>query len=257
MDLVYTVRTGDQNEELRYSLRSVARNLPHDRVWIVGHCPPWLTGVEHIPTEQTATKWQNARANLYAACTHPDVSDRFVLMNDDFFVLSPIVDVDAALALNMGPLVDVLERFRAARSHGPYVDGMANTLDLLRDWGYPDPLSYELHVPAVVDKAILADVIDRANAADTGALSLHVRTLHGNVAGVGGETIADVKLPSFGGVTPDRLARPFLSTNDRTFKKARRALERIIGGGPCRYEIPGARRRWVRTAAPPTDLEES
>ena len=47
MDAVYYVRPGDRNDELRYSLRSLA-NLPHDRVWIVGHTPPWVTGIESI-----------------------------------------------------------------------------------------------------------------------------------------------------------------------------------------------------------------
>ena len=35
MDLVYLVRPGEQNEELRWSLRSLV-NLPHERVFEVG-----------------------------------------------------------------------------------------------------------------------------------------------------------------------------------------------------------------------------
>ena len=55
MDLVYVVRDG-ANPELRYSLRSVAVNLPHDRVWIVGHVPAWITGCETVPTVQAGRK---------------------------------------------------------------------------------------------------------------------------------------------------------------------------------------------------------
>ncbi len=42
-DVVYVVRPGDKNEELRYSIRSVIANLPHRKVWIAGYKPTWLS----------------------------------------------------------------------------------------------------------------------------------------------------------------------------------------------------------------------
>lgn len=36
MDLVYIVKEDENNEELRYSLRSVAKYLPQNKIWIVG-----------------------------------------------------------------------------------------------------------------------------------------------------------------------------------------------------------------------------
>ena len=44
MDIVYNCRPGKQNEELRYSIRSVMENLPHDNLWVVGGKPEWYTG---------------------------------------------------------------------------------------------------------------------------------------------------------------------------------------------------------------------
>ena len=40
-DVVYCVKDDPDNEELRYSLRSL-KNLPHQKVWIYGGGPKWL-----------------------------------------------------------------------------------------------------------------------------------------------------------------------------------------------------------------------
>jgi hypothetical protein len=73
IDVVYTLGTESswQDNELRYSLRSLERNFPDlGRVWIVGHKPAWLTGVVHIPMADVHK--QNKDANLIdkilAAC---------------------------------------------------------------------------------------------------------------------------------------------------------------------------------------------
>ena len=63
-DLVYIVCPGDQNEELRYSLRSVARNLPGRRVWIFGHTPPWVTGVHSVELDPLDDKYENLPARV-------------------------------------------------------------------------------------------------------------------------------------------------------------------------------------------------
>lgn len=39
MDLVYIVKNSEVNEDLRYSLRSVAKFVPHNKIWIVGYKP--------------------------------------------------------------------------------------------------------------------------------------------------------------------------------------------------------------------------
>ena len=36
LDIVYFVKDTPTNEELRISLRSVAKNMPHKRVWVFG-----------------------------------------------------------------------------------------------------------------------------------------------------------------------------------------------------------------------------
>lgn len=189
MDVVYVVRPGDVNEELRYSLRSLV-NLPHDQVWIVGYRPQWVRGVQHIPLRQLGPKWTNSTANLRRACAHPGVSERFAYFNDDFFLLQPLGD-DLPM-WNRGPLGDVLARY--AKSNSRYADGMRKTAKLLRDLGLPGPyLSYELHAPMPVQKLGMLEALAAAEARPVQGV-LHKRTLYGNYWGLGGLSMPDGKL---------------------------------------------------------------
>ena len=70
MDVLYVVGTVSPNRhnELRYSLRSVARNFPHDRVIVAGHCPSWLTGASCVPGKDTpANKNRGIQTKLLKA----------------------------------------------------------------------------------------------------------------------------------------------------------------------------------------------
>ncbi|WP_117198973.1 hypothetical protein [Nocardiopsis sp. TNDT3] len=227
MDVVYVVGPQKRSEELRYSLRALAAHVPHDRVWIVGHMPRWVQGVRHIPRAQFSTKWANSTANMRAACGHPEVSDEFIYMNDDFFTMRP---VDQIPVLHRGPVADV-----AARTpHSRYRAGMLATARALHALGVAEPLSYELHVPMVVDKARMLDALSRPQV--RGIPVVHKRTLYGNLAGIGGEQVADVKVHSASQAAPsgDPL---FISTNPGAFTDG--PVGRLIRAAlpdPCRYE---------------------
>lgn len=228
-DLVVPVREGAVNQQLRYALRSWAAHLPHGRVWIVGYRPPWLTGVEHIPTMQRGTKYANTTTAVRAACEHPEVSDPFILCNDDFFVMKPIEQVPV---LHRGPVREV-ERYYAARyrNGGSYLRGMRETRDLLVELGHPDPLSYELHVPLTVHKEGMLKALDLGKHLTV----LHKRSMYGNLADLGGKRTQDVKILHRGPRFPKDSA--FLSTMPDSFvngmvgRHIRAAFPRR-----CRYE---------------------
>lgn len=98
MDVVYILGTGSvwDNNELRYSLRSIAENLySFNRVFIVGEQPAWLHNVEVLAmADPTADKWRNSYLKIKAACECADLSNEFLLMNDDFFINKPVSAVD-------------------------------------------------------------------------------------------------------------------------------------------------------------------
>lgn len=202
-DVVYVCRPG-ANEELRYSLRSLS-NLPHGRVWIAGHCPSWVSSkVGRIPVTSRVRGHQSAKANLRAACEHPEVSERFVYMNDDFFVMQPH---DELPLMHRGTVYDVVTGRRMSTS---YTRALEKTMRLLVEQGIPEPLMYDLHAPMLVDKVGMLEVLTLVGDAPL----LHERTLYGNLNQLGGERRHNHKVRhrDTGWQT-----WPFLSTNDVGF----------------------------------------
>lgn len=93
MDVVYILGTGSKfkNLEILYSVRSLSKYMIDlDRIFIVGEDPGFLPWANHIPaSDLTDSKWKNAYFKIKQACGLKDLSDTFLLMNDDFFILEP------------------------------------------------------------------------------------------------------------------------------------------------------------------------
>jgi hypothetical protein len=197
-DVVYLVRSGDRNEELRYSLRSLT-NLPHRKVWLAGFQPSWTVNVGRIPVTQRRGKWDNQEANIRAACLHPDVSDPFILFNDDFFVMQPTETVPV---LHRGTFAENAPRY--VRRNDEYGRRMKNTHRLLGD----DALVYDaIHVPMTFHKRPLLDALGVCR-------RMLFRSVYGNREQVGGTLSRDCKIR--GSNLPDR---PFVSTSDGMFSR--------------------------------------
>lgn len=60
-DVVYIVKEDPDNEELRYSIRSVEENFPVRYIWIFGYCPKWLSNIIYVPVKQDGDKWSNSK----------------------------------------------------------------------------------------------------------------------------------------------------------------------------------------------------
>lgn len=202
-DIVYPIRRGNYNDELRYSLRSLD-NLPHGKVIVSGYIPNWITGVTAISREQKGSNWLNARENVLAALE--EASDPFYLFNDDFYVMVPMDEVPIYHA---GLLGEVIDRYRRNRHTGAYWKGMVSTYRLLQEWGYDQPLGYELHIPLLIHKLPLLDAL----ALGKNIEALAWRTLYGNFAHLGGVQTDDCKVLARAGVL-DYDQWPFLSSND-------------------------------------------
>lgn len=183
------VKQEEDNEELRYSLRSL-KNIPHDRVFFAGYLPKWAQNVIHIPTVQDRSKYRNSTNNLITACMDARVSDDFLLFNDDFFIMKPI---DSMPVYNRGTNAEVTAEYKAKGSGG-YINGMLQTEELLHKLGITEVINYELHVPMHINKQRFLDVIQIKDDISPDIRVLHKRTLYGNFWKVGGETIKDVKI---------------------------------------------------------------
>lgn len=204
MDVVYLCRRGDWNDELRHSLRSL-QNLPHDRVWFAGYKPKWVRDAEEIATPRAHTPWEQTTANLRAAAEHPDVSEDFLLFNDDFFIMRPIA---AMPILHRGIVTG--EDVKGVSSYTAQLHHLARWF---HEQGREHVLSYELHVPMAMTKTGVREVLDLD--APRQAVVRHKRTLFGNHFAVGGTLMHDCKIREKGA----RLDRPFLSSSDASFQR--------------------------------------
>ena len=69
LDVVIPLKESEDNEELRYVLRSIAANLPHRKVFLAGFKPSWVKNVELISVEvPEGLKYSKSLANTKAAC---------------------------------------------------------------------------------------------------------------------------------------------------------------------------------------------
>lgn len=222
-DIVYLCRPG-ASEELRFSLRSL-KNLPHRDVYIFGDAPAWLSRkVRMIATPQTGGKYAITQYGLRAACNHPAIRDGFYLFNDDFYITQPIPEVPI---LHRGPILEVVADMRDRGIESSYVDAMENIDTLLKSLGHAAPLSYELHVPFPVIKATMLQALALKNTE-----RFQWRSVYGNLAGIPGTQVADVKVHHRTDPLP---AGPFLSTNDTSVTYFTKTLGRMFPE-PCDYE---------------------
>ncbi len=155
MDFVYICRPGD-NEELRYSIRSVLASFPDANIWVVGGKPGWYGG-NYVEVEQTLDKLENARWNMRYICWTDAINEQFVLMNDDFFIMKKIDFIDTHCN---GYLIDLIEEKVRNRESMGYVRQLNETYKELKWNGFEDPKNFELHVPMPMEKSKLADVLD-------------------------------------------------------------------------------------------------
>jgi hypothetical protein len=216
MDLVYICRNGE-NEELRYSIRSAVKNLPHDKIWVVGGKPSWYTG-NYIQVNQTRNKYSNARENLKALADSEEISESFVLMNDDFYILNKIDSIPYMHSKTLDEKIKAREDLFSGNSYNKL---LRETIRSVSRKVEGPVIDYELHVPMVMEKNKLSHVLKF-----TGLW----RSIYGNIFSVGGTEITDVKVYVESSVfypnsyRLDNLKYDYLSSSDDSFELVRSTI---------------------------------
>ena len=219
-DHVYLVRPGANHRELRYSLRSLAANVEPGRVWLVGFVPQWVRNVVPLHRPTSGDKHATTTNHLRFLCQNDDVPDPFWLWMDDIYATRP-VDLDVWHA----------GRPQLRGPHDRWHNGARATARWLISNGWPDPVSYELHLPLLVHKEPMLQALQVLSRID--AAAPHKRTLYGNIAGLGGTYRADVKIRSRVDVRHLKDS-DWLSSADDTFRPL---VQPLLGHlPPSRYE---------------------
>lgn len=210
-DLVYILGTGShwRNNEIRYSLRSVQKYLPHGKVFIIGYKPKWARNVIHIPCpDPYRNKLQNSIFKTKKAAWNPEISDRFVIMNDDFFFLRPTKKVKVYYR---GTMDDSIREHPTQR--GYYFSAMTRTRAMLRGRGFMNPKDYAVHFPMILEKKKVRRLISQFPFDDEGYL---FRTVYANVYGLGGYPRTDTKIKKVEELRKRKITRgpDLISTTD-------------------------------------------
>ena len=210
-DIVYFVKESENNDELRYSLRSL-KNINHRRVFIIGHKPAWVSDrIINIPTKQLGKKYDNVYQNWFLLLADERISEQFILMNDDFFIMKPTPVMPTLRRVE--PIDHYIDVFTKINPVTHYVKTMRGVRDLLKSWGFEKIDSYELHTPMLFEKSKLRLLFKKVTTKYTGG---HIRTLYGNYFQIGGERVHDVKVLE--GIKSIPYSERFLSTSDGSFE---------------------------------------
>lgn len=207
LDVVYLLKDSLNYEELRYSMRSLMF-FPCRDVWLYGGKPKWVRGVKHVPFHQSGpTKWHNTRDMMRAVCQNPDVSQNFVLFNDDFFILQPIKDLRRHCCGTLGQRA-MQTISKDTHNLSKYGKQLAKCELALLEAGKGNR-NFELHIPMIFDKKKLLAVLDKYPDC------LMPRSLYCNEYNVRAIEREDVKVEEL--YTPIPTQSAFVSTNNQSF----------------------------------------
>lgn len=139
----YRLSPRTSNLELKYCLRGIEKHLQNvGRVWLIGEHPNYIdhnhtavVGVQEFNWYEHLTR--NIHYKILTACGIPEVSDPFLYMNDDHFLMQDVKPVDIPYYHTGNSWVGT----------GKYVITIRSTLDR-----YPGAHNFDIHAPMLIHK---------------------------------------------------------------------------------------------------------
>lgn len=220
MDIVYILERTKDNKELKYSLRSLS-NIEHNKVFIVGDFPSFpITNIRHIHTTKLDSRYKTTTNNIKIACQNKEISEDFILMNDDFYIMNPIKIED--LLLDRGPLQEVVRFYHNNHQNLTKYDKLVEQYYLnTKEIGQNPLKSFELHTPMIINKtkflSILKVILSEFE-------HCNKRSIYGNKFLTNTKTIKDVKVLSTN-INDFDFNTNLLSTSDSIFKRVEPLLQ--------------------------------
>lgn len=212
LDIVYTIKDQPENEELRYSLRSL-ENLPHGKVWLYGGCPKWVNKrtIRHIYYPQEGpTKWTKTSSLLREICQNENITENFIWFNDDFFVLQEQETLNYYKDRTLTARVLDFAKLGWHQINGAYQTRLKQASRALK-FKNCESDNFELHIPMIFNRKQLLDIM--TTFPGVGAK----RSLYGNYYRVESEQRNDVKIYNLTD-KPDK-TWDFVSTTDESFSR--------------------------------------
>lgn len=192
VDVIYALGKGSihQNIELKYSLRSLemhARNIGN--VFLIGEKPKFLNYefVQHIHVRDNNLPERNIKNKIIAACELPQLSERFLFVNDDHFLLK---EIDAAnYPYYFKKNMSLLQGWQVRPRTDEYAQSLKNTHDVLSERGLPGK-HFDIHYPIVYNKYLFPQIIQSYN----WSRKYVSKSLYSNSLNIEGIEATDLKL---------------------------------------------------------------
>lgn len=213
-----------QNNELRYSLRSLDTVFRYANIFIAGPgIPDFLSGITHIKVDidPDLGKYKNMQRQLRTACFAPEVPENLILMNDDFIMRSsPGWNWTPTYTSWPDPQKKLSNKWRRS---------VIDTRNWLAERGAATSLCYEGHTPMPFKKSLAKPILEDLLASQK---PLQFRSAYGNLVFDGG-----VLHPNAKRADPDRWPAntPFWSLKGQPSDKAKTFLEEWLVK-PSRWE---------------------
>ncbi len=180
VDMVYVIGTGSRwnNNELRFSLRSLSKNLKNvGNIFIVGDIPDFIKNCIHVPCTDIFDPAINADGNmthkLLTVCKRADLSENFLFMNDDFIINSPIA-ANKIPWLHKGDMAAQPPSYWVTQF---YRHRLKRTFDELKARGMKT-MQYDYHAPMLMNKHSFISVMEKFDYAS--GIGYTFRSIYGN-----------------------------------------------------------------------------
>ena len=207
-DLIYILKADIDTEELKYSLRSVEKNFPINRVWFVGGQPKGFRNVVRLQHEQVGnSKWEMIRSSMWKVVNDERLSEDFFLFNDDFFVMEP-VDTDSFRNFVDGTLERRIDELHSESGMNAYTRTLFKLEQELKTMHEPT-MNFDVHLPMLLNKEQVRSTLYKCS-------SPQMRSAIGNINRLPFVIHNDVKVYDLESVPVNET---YLSTNDDTFRK--------------------------------------
>lgn len=200
MDVVIPYKSTN-TDEIKYAIRSLV-NIRHRNVYVIGDDPKLK--VKYIPFKQGRSIGKNTFDILNIACKNKEITDNFIWMHDDMIIQKPVKNIPL---LYKAPFSELINFFDTSNRDNYYTKRAKRTYKKLLSMGIQNPLSYELHIPFVINK-------QKWNAVSSKIGTSHNKlSMYANIYNLGGERSRDVKVRNRNWVPNGE----FISTHDGSF----------------------------------------
>lgn len=215
MDAVYLYQR-TASKELEYSIRLLRKFYPDlNQIWLIGDKPPTAiqNEVNHVYHHSSIGKWADQLDKVRRIAQINEVTDEFVIFNDDFFVTSEFKP-----AMYYNKKLPSLAALVASRAPDPYSNSVSKTIGFLEDNDLQQ-YNFELHIPMKVNKMLVNGLMANIEP----GIDLQFRSVYGNsyLTTVDGSHY-DVKNIKIDDITD------YLSTSNVKFHNYRKFLDRLL-----------------------------